>query len=80
MNTQTLINPALYCNFVMVSPTADFSGVHPIQACSRDYGFDFDEEEIGKELLAPLPVNLSSQAFPEIDADEFEQVFQCFLS
>ena len=79
MNTQTLINPTLCCNFV-VSPPADFSRMYPVQACSRDYGFDFDEEEIGKELLAPLPVNLSSQAFPEIDADEFEQVFQCFLS
>jgi hypothetical protein len=80
MNTQTLIIPALDCNFVVVSPTADFSRTHPIQACSRDYGFDFDEDEIGRELLAPLPVDLSSQGFPEIDADEFEQVFQCFLS
>ena len=80
MNTQTLINPALYCNFVVVSPPAESSRTHPIQACSRDYGFDFDEEEIGKELLAPLPANLSSQAIPEMDVDELEQVFQCFLS
>jgi hypothetical protein len=80
MNTQTLINPAPYCTFVMVPMPADLPDDHPIQACSRDYGFDFDEEEIGKELLAPLPVNLSSRAFPEIDMDEFEQVFQCFLS
>jgi len=52
----------------------------PIQACSRDYGFDFDEEEIGREMLAPLPFKTSSHAIPEVDADEFEQVFQCFLS
>ena len=80
MNVQTLTNPILYCNFVIVSPPAKFPGVHPIQACSRDYGFDFDEEEMGRELLAPLPANLASQAIPEMDADEFEQVFQCFLS
>jgi len=80
MNTQTLKNPALYCNFVMMSPIADFPSVRLIQACSRDYGFDFDEDELGGELLAPLPVNLSSQAIPEIDVYEFEQVFQCFLS
>ena len=79
MNAQTLINPTLYYNFV-VSPLADFSCTHPIQASSHDYGFDFDEDEIGKESLAPLPINLSSQTFPEIDADEFEQVSQCFLS
>ena len=80
MNTQTLTNPALYCNFLIVSTPTDFPDIQPVQACSRDYGFDFDEDEIGKELLAPLPINLFSQTFPEIDADEFEQVFQCFLS
>jgi len=52
----------------------------PIQACSRDYGFDFDEEEIGREMLAPLHFETSSHAIPEVDADEFEQVFPCFLS
>ena len=52
----------------------------PIQACSRNYGFDFDEEEIGRKMLAPLPFKTSSHAIPEVDADEFEQVFQCFLS
>ena len=80
MNTQALRNPALYCNFVIVSPPEDFPGKYPVQACSRDYGFDFDEEEIGRELLTPLSAELSSQAIPEMDADEFEQVFQCFLS
>jgi hypothetical protein len=52
----------------------------PIQACSRDYGFDFDEEEIGREMLAFIPANLSSQTIPDIDVDEYEQVFPCFLS
>lgn len=80
MNTQTLTISTLDWDLVIVSPPKDFSNAYPIQACSRDYGFDFDEEEIGRELLAPLPGNLASQAFPEIDVDEFEQVFQCFLS
>jgi len=52
----------------------------PVQACSRDYGFDFDEDEIGREMLALRSFKTSSPAIPEIDADEFEQVFQCFLS
>lgn len=80
MSIQTLTNPALNCNLVIAFPQTDFPSAHLIQACSRDYGFDFDEEEIGRELHAPLPVNLSSQAILEVDADEFEQVFQCFLS
>ena len=80
MDTQTLTNPTLNCNSVIALQPADLLQVNPIQACSRDYGFDFDEEEIGRELLAPLPASLASQEIPEMEADEFEQVFQCFLS
>jgi hypothetical protein len=80
MNTKTLAYPVQnYCLVVGLKPS-DFPRVTPIQACSRDYGFDFDEDEIGRELLAPLPASLSSQVIFEIEADEFEQVFQCFLS
>lgn len=67
-------------NFVNVFVFTDNLPVKPVQASSRDFGFDFDEEEIGMEWLASLPVNVSSQAIDEIDADEFEQVFPCFLS
>jgi hypothetical protein len=67
-------------NPVIALQPADLPQTYLIQACSRDYGFDFDEEEIGRELLAPLPACLASGAIPEMEADEFEQVFQCFLS
>jgi hypothetical protein len=80
MDTQTLTNPVLNCSLVIALQPTDFSRSTPVQACSRDYGFDFDEEEIGRELLAPLPACLASGAIPEMEADEFEQVFQCFLS
>jgi len=80
MNTQTLTDPTKNCYFVITLQPADLSQATLAQACSRDYGFDFDEEEIGRELLAPLPTRLSSGAILEIEADEFEQVFQCFLS
>jgi len=74
MDTQT--SPTSMILFVL----EDNLPAQPIQACSRDYGFDFDEEEIGRKMLAPLPFKTSSHAIPEVDADEFEQVFQCFLS
>jgi len=80
MNAQTLTDPTKNCDFVVTLQPAELSQVTLVQACSRDYGFDFDEEEIGRELLVPLPARLSSHEIPEIDADEFEQVFQCFLS
>ena len=80
MNTQMLTYPTQNCCLVFTLPPADFPRATPVQACSRDYGFDFDEEEIGRELLAPLPAWLSTQPILEIEADEFEQAFQCFLS
>jgi len=78
MNTQTLTSPAMTCNFVVAFPEAIFD--EPIYVPSRDYGFDFDEEELGSELLAPLPAGLSDQPIPEVGAGEFEQAFQYFLS
>jgi len=51
-----------------------------IHADSRDYGFDFDEEKLGMELTAPLPLCLSIQSLPEVDADAFESTFRHFLS
>jgi len=73
MTIQILTHPATICNFLVALP-------EPIHASSRDYGFDFDEEEIALELLAPLPASLSTQTIPEVEADEFEKVFHYFLS
>jgi hypothetical protein len=56
------------------------SDAQPIQVDSRDYGFDFNEDELGRELLAPLPTSLSSQSFHEVDAGELEKTSHYFLS
>jgi len=74
MDAQTSPNPG-----IVLAPAGQ-TFAQPLQACTRDYGFDFDDEEIAREMLAPLPINLSAQATPAVNADEFEQVFQCFLS
>lgn len=74
MDTQTLLNPPL-----IYMPT-DLAPIGQIQVCSRDYGFDFDEEEIACELLAPLPAGLSSWAVSQPDADELDFDALRFLS
>ena len=74
MITQTSLQASMVFALSADQPT------RPVQASSRDYGFDFDEEEIGQEWLAPLPIHVSSQAIPELDMDESNQVFPCFLS
>lgn len=75
MTIQTQTTSMSLRKFAFTLPVAE-----PIQADSRDYGFDFDEEELGRELLASLPGNISFQTLPEADADAFESTFQHFLS
>jgi hypothetical protein len=72
MNCQTTSQSTTFRTFTVVE-------LEPIYADSRDYGFDFDEEEIARELLAPLPASLSIQSFPEVDVEEFEQALHYFL-
>ena len=73
MTIQTQTNTADLHEFVLAFPIAE-----PIQADSRDYGFDFNEDELGRDLLAPLSDSISIQSLPEVDA--FEKIFQYFLS
>ena len=78
MSIQILTASAILSNFVDCPPSS--YPVHPglILASSLDYGFDFDEDELGRELLAPLPNGLSSQPNVQVDADEFEFLFRWF--
>jgi hypothetical protein len=80
MNSQNLANPVITCNLVVMLHETDSSCTGQIYASPRDYGFDSDEDEIAREMLAPLPVNLEDQPIPEVDADEFEKVLQYFFS
>jgi hypothetical protein len=73
MTIQTQITSISLREFAFLLPTAQ-----PIQADSRDYGFDCNEDELGRDLLAPLPASLTVQALP--DPDAFENTFHYFLS
>ena len=75
MTIQMQTNPKNLCEFAFALQIAE-----TIQPNSRDYGFDFDEDELGKELLAPLPISLAVQSLPEVVTDTFEQTFYYFLS
>jgi len=75
MTIQTQITSISLREFAFV-----LSDMQPIQADSRDYGFDFNEDELGRDLLAPLPTSFSSQSFHEVDAGELEQASHYFFS
>ncbi len=50
------------------------------EATSQDYSFDIDDEELARELLAPLPESLSDQYNIVVDADEFDALYRWFAS
>lgn len=78
MNAQTLSAPASTCHFPFALPVAELPSARTVSADPRDYGFDFDEEELGRELLAPSPI--ADRFHPEVDADEFEACYTWFLA
>lgn len=66
MNAKTQTNSILLCNFVVTSGA-------PIFVDSRDYGFDFDDDELARELLAPLPQYI--QPIPEVDESNYANLY-----
>jgi hypothetical protein len=73
MTIQTLTRPSTILDLLVALP-------EPAQASSRDYGFDFDAEELGHGLSAPLATEHSPRTLPEIDPDEFESRYLWFAS
>ncbi len=55
-------------------------GNKPIQASSRDYGFDFDEDALAQVLRAPVPASILDRPIPMVEADEFETLYHWFNS
>ncbi len=47
----------------------------PIAASARDYGFDFDEDELGRMLLAPVIGSALDQPNPAVQAEEFDLLY-----
>ncbi len=80
MNTQTLTNPAIFLKLFTTLSGAVDQPAGPIRAAPRDYGFDFDEDELACELPAPLPDGLTNHEASEAHVDEFESRYLWFLS
>ncbi|MBM3124088.1 MAG: hypothetical protein FJZ87_03330 [Chloroflexi bacterium] len=80
MNTQIQTKPATLCTFVFMLPQEDQLPEPQIRISSEDYGFDCNEEEMARDLLAQLPECLTSQTKYDLDADEFEKQHLWFLS
>lgn len=52
----------------------------PLRVCARDFGYEIDDDELAEEYpLAPTS-GFSIPNLPAVDPDDFERIFQCFLS
>ncbi len=51
-----------------------------VLACTQDYSFDFDADELSRELLEPLPESSLDQSDLVVDADEFDALYRWFAS
>ena len=80
MFSQILTKPAAVRSFYFCLAPVYPLPSQPILASSLDYGFDFDEQELGMELLAPLPDGLGDQTSHPIGAEEFDSLYQWFNS
>ena len=80
MSTQALTKSATHCPFVFSLPVAVTTLGQPVYAISLDYGFDFDQEELGRALLAPLPPSLGELPIHHVEAQEFESLYHWFNS
>lgn len=67
-------------HFVFCLPSTPPTHRPPIFASSLDYGFDFDEQELGRELLASQPASLDDQPHHLVEAEEFESLYRWFNS
>jgi hypothetical protein len=76
MSIQILTKPAALTNNLFALSLGYPLPVEPILVPSLDYGFDFDDEELGKELLAPLPACFADQPSLDIGAEEFDSLFK----
>ena len=80
MITHIQLRPFTLCNQISSPLSLNLIPGQPIFATSLDYGFDCDEEELGRELLAPLPASLENQPIHHIGAEEFESLYHWFNS
>jgi hypothetical protein len=80
MNTQFEIKFYTLFSLIATPCVSDPITGGPMLATTGDYGFDFDDEELGQEIPAPLPANVADLPAPDITAEEFDSLYKWFIS
>ena len=80
MITHIQLRPFILCNQISSPLSLNLIPGQPIFATSLDYGFDCDEEELGRELYASIPASVAEPSIPLISAEEFDSLYKWFIS
>lgn len=75
-----LTKPRCEIQYFVFIPEDDNSIPRPLQVSARDFGYEIDEQEVAEELIAPLPISFQIPKTPDVDADDFEKIYQWFLA
>ncbi len=78
ITVQTMSRPEILHVFEVHLSTEINTLIEPIMASPRDYGFDFDGEQLARELLAPNPLGDNDTNNPVVGAEEFETLYKWF--
>jgi hypothetical protein len=68
------------CAVFVTQPGWDGSFPSPPQFSTRQAGYQIDEQELAEELSDALPADVSFQEAAEVSPDDFENLYQWFLS
>ena len=77
MNTQAIVKSTLIWNIFSLALSIPTS---PIEISPQDFGYEINEDELASEMRVQLPDDLIWQPIPEVDPDDFETVYNWFLS
>ncbi|HLE51735.1 MAG TPA: hypothetical protein VI755_06710 [Anaerolineales bacterium] len=77
MNTQAIVKSTLIWNLFSLPV---YVSLCPIEISPQDFGYEINEDELASEMRVQLPDDLIWQPIPEVDPDDFETVYNWFLS
>ena len=77
MNTQAIVKSTLIWNLFSLPV---YVPLCPIEISPQDFGYEINEDELASEMRVQLPDDLIWQPIPEVDPDDFETVYNWFLS
>jgi hypothetical protein len=80
MTVQTLtkvVSTSSIFDFIL---TVNLKSAQPDPLTAADFGFEVGDEELAEELSETIPSSLIPQTAPQVDPEDFETIYNWFIS